>query len=240
MKKKNEHQKKNKHKKNTKNNIDITQKIILWLKKNLTATLIGILLSIIGIILSILFWWFPADSDTSNEPFTATIQVYGWESKQHNPLDGKGSVVLTLGSKSEKAVINQQGEAIFKDILPEYDGKIVPIHIADTDDEPYYFADSVIQIHKDKKSKIQVRLCGLEKFEGMVIDENGNGIADARIFVAGVKHKTDERGYFQINIPIEKQQRTQEIEIFKDGYTSYRDIAMQMTGDVCRIVLPFK
>jgi len=173
-----------------------------------------------------------------NQPFTATIQVYGWESKQHNPLEGNGTLVLTIGEKTEIAEINRQGEAIFKGILPKYNGKVVPIYITDTENELYYLTDSVIQIYKNKKSEIQVLLRGLERFEGVVIDENGKCIADATVIVAGIKDKTDERGYFNIAIPLEKQQRTQEIEILKEGHISYRNIAMPMTGDLCRIILP--
>jgi len=144
---------------------------------------------------------------------------------------------LIIGDKSEKAIVNQQGEAIFKGIPPEYNGQIVPIYITDTENEPYYLADSTIEIHKDKISEIQVLLKRLEVFKGVVIDENGLGIPNATIFVGDIKGITDERGAFQINIPLEKKQHTQEIEIHKDGYTSYRNIAMPMTGDACRIVL---
>ena len=175
-----------------------------------------------------------------NQPFTATIQVYGWENKQHNPLNGSGTLALILGDKTEKAEINRQGEAIFKTVLPEYNGKMVAIHITDLENEPYYLADSMIQIHKGKKSEIQVRLRGLEKFEGVIVDENGAGIAHATVVVAGIKDQTDERGYFKIAIPTEKQQRLQEVEIFKEGYMTYRNIAMPMEGGGCRIVLPFK
>jgi hypothetical protein len=175
-----------------------------------------------------------------NQPFTATIQVCGWENSPHNPLNGKGTLVLTLGDKIEKAEINRQGEAIFKDILPKYNGKTVSVYITEVENEPYYLTDSVIQISKGKKSEIQVRLQGLEKFEGVIVDENGVGIAGATVIVAGMKDKTDERGYFNMAIPTDKQQHTQEVEIFKEGYTPYRNIAMPMTNEVCRIILPFK
>jgi len=173
------------------------------------------------------------------QPFITTIQICGWEGKQHNPLDGKGTLVLTVGDKTEKAEINRHGEAIFKGILPEYNGKVVPIYITDTENEPYYLTDSMIQIFKNKKSEIGVRLAGLEKMEGFIIDENGFGIAGATVSIAGIKEITDENGYFIIIIPTEKQKYTQEIEILKEHFLPYLNIAMPMTGDVCRIVLPF-
>jgi len=166
-----------------------------------------------------------------NQPFTATIQVYGWESQQHNPLNGKGTLVLTLGDKTEKAEINRQGEAFFKGILPEYNGKSVPAHITDTEGEPYYLPDSMINIQKNNTTKVLVLLQGLEKLEGAVYDNvSGEGLPDVSVTLAGIKTITDETGFFTLNIPIEKQQREQKIIISKEGYESKREI-VSMTGE---------
>ena len=166
-----------------------------------------------------------------NQPFTTTVQLYGWEGVQHNPLEGKGTLVLTLGDKTEKAEINRQGEAIFKGILPEYNGKIVSAYIADTDDEPYYLVDSVIQIQKNGVTKVQVLLRGLEKLEGVIYDDiSGEGLSDVSVTVVGITTITDEKGNFMIEIPIEKQRREQEIEVSKEGYQSKRQ-TIPMSGE---------
>ena len=166
-----------------------------------------------------------------NQPFTATVQVYGWEGKQHNPLDGKGMLVLTLGDKTEKAEISHQGEAIFKDVPPQYKDKSVAVRIEDTENEPYYLTDSTIQIHKGKKSEIQVRLRGLERLQGIITDEfSEEGLPDVSVTVAGVTVKTDEKGKYNIDIPVEKQRLEQEIEVSKEGYKSKRQ-TIPMSGD---------
>jgi hypothetical protein len=139
----------------------IGQKILQWLKRNFTATIIGLVLSIIGIFFSIFFG--VKGCSEGNNPFTATIKVYGWENEQHNPLNGKGTIVLTLGDKTEKAEISRQGEAIFKGILPEYNGKSITAHITDTEEEPYYLTDGFIRIQKNSIIKVQILLRGLEK-----------------------------------------------------------------------------
>jgi hypothetical protein len=166
-----------------------------------------------------------------NQPFTATVKVYGWENEQHNPLNGKGSLVLTLGDKTEKAEINRQGEAVFKGILPKYNGKIVEIQIIDTEGEPYYLPDSIIKIQKNVTTKVQLLLHGLEKLQGTVFDDiSGEGLPDVSVTVAELSATTDANGYFSIEIPIEKQRTEQKILIRKDGYESLRE-TVSMTGE---------
>ncbi|MDR2972642.1 MAG: carboxypeptidase-like regulatory domain-containing protein [Bacteroidales bacterium] len=166
-----------------------------------------------------------------DQPFTTTIQIYGWENEQHNPLNGKGTLILTLGDKNETTEINRQGEAVFKGILPEYNGKNVSVYIADTDGEPYYLVDSIITIQKNGITKVQVLLHGLEKLQGAVYDDvSGEGIPDVSITVAEITTTTNEKGEFMIDIPIEKQRVEQEIEIRKEGYKSKRQ-TIPMSGE---------
>ncbi|MCL2434680.1 MAG: hypothetical protein FWD09_00905 [Lentimicrobiaceae bacterium] len=166
-----------------------------------------------------------------NQPFSTTVQVYGWESRQHNPLAGKGAVVLMLNNKIEKAEINKQGEAIFKNILPEYNKKTVSAHIADTEGEPYYLSDSIIKIQKNSTTSVQVLLRGLEKLQGTVYDNiTGEGLPKVSITVVGITAATDEKGDFMIEIPVERQRMDQEIEIRKEGYRSKRQ-TIPMAGE---------
>jgi len=165
-----------------------------------------------------------------NQPFTATIQVYGWENEQHNPLDGKGTLVLTLGDKMERAEINRQGEAIFKSILPQFNGKTISAYIVDTEGEPYYLSDSSIRIEKNSTTKVQVLLRGLEKLQGTISDISGEGLPDVSVTVAEITVTTDEKGNFTLEIPIEKQRLEQEIRIYKAGYKSKRQ-TIPMSGE---------
>ena len=167
----------------------------------------------------------------TNQPFTATIQVFGWEGEQHNPLNGKGSILLTFGDKTEKAEINRQGEVVFKSILPKYNGKQVAIQITDTEGEPYYLTDTLITIQKNNITKVQILLHGLEKLQGTVFDNvSGEGLPDVMVTVAGLSTTTNEQGYFYLDIPVEKQQHEQKIVISKDGYETKRE-TISMTGE---------
>ena len=166
-----------------------------------------------------------------NQPFTTTVAVFGWEGEQHNPLNGTGAIVLTLGDKIEKAEINRQGEAVFKGVLPEYNGQTVAAHITDTEGELYYLADSIVKIEKNGITKVQVLLHGLEKLEGAVYDDiSGEGLPDVSVTIAGITVTTDEKGNFIIAIPIEKQRSEQEIEISKANYKSKRQ-TIPMSGE---------
>ena len=165
------------------------------------------------------------------KPFTTTVKVVGWESEQHNPLNGKGSIVLTLGDKMEKAEISRQGEAIFKSVPSKYDGKMVTAHLTDTEGEPYFLPDSMIKIQKNNTTKVQVLLRGLEKLQGTVFDNvSGEGVPEVMVTVAGISGITDSSGYFSIDIPIEKQRQEQKIVISKEGYESKRE-TISMTGE---------
>lgn len=176
-----------------------------------------------------------------NQPFTATIKVYGWESEQHNPLNGKGAMVLTWGDKTEKTEINRQGEAVFKSILPQFNGKSVAAYITDTEGEPYYLLDSMIKIQKNITTHVQILLHGLEKLEGNVFDDmSGEGLPDVLVTVAGLTATTDEKGFFHIEIPIEKQKTEQEIEISKDGYKSKRQTIPMADDHKYRTILERK
>lgn len=173
-----------------------------------------------------------------HQPFTTTVKVYGWESEQHNPLNGKGSIVLILNNKIEKAEINRQGEAIFKSILPEYNRKNVSVYITDTEGEPYYLADSIIKIQRNSTTKVQALLYGLEKLQGAVYDNiSGEGIPDVAVTIAGITAKTDENGDFVIEIPIEKQRKEQEIELRKEGYHSKRQTIPMVGKNKYRTIL---
>ena len=179
-----------------------------------------------------------------NQPFTATVSIYGWENEQHNPLNGKGSLVLTLGDKTETAEINRQGEAVFKGIQPQYNGETVAICLTDTENEPYYLKDSIIKIQKNGVAKVQVLLYGLDKFVGRVVEiagENKVGVPDADVYVNDLSTKTNERGNFTIDIPKNKQKREQYVEISKNGYVTYTHNEMPMvrtkTDAGCEIIL---
>lgn len=175
------------------------------------------------------------------QPFTLSIQTYGWKGKDHKPLEGVGTLEIVLGDKSEKVEINKNGEAIFKNVEYKYNNTSVLVRLLDTKGELYYTPDSVVLINKDELNYVQVYLKGIDKLRGLVIDNvSGNGLSQATVEVAGIATTTDERGRFKLSIPIAKQEKKQEINVYKEGYTGYRAMVPMGNENECRIVLKRK
>jgi hypothetical protein len=173
-----------------------------------------------------------------NQPFTATVQVYGWKGLNHTPLQNVGTIELTLGDKVERAEINRRGEAIFKQVPSEYRRRQVRIHLADTQGEPYYLLDSVVVLDKKEKTFVETRLEGLDMLQGTIIDSTTEeGLPDATVSVAGMETRTDSLGRFKLNISDEKQEKEQEINVHKEGYGSYRNTIPMMGKHECHIFL---
>jgi hypothetical protein len=166
-----------------------------------------------------------------NQPFTTTIHVYGWEGKQHHPLDNKETIGLRIGNRTEKKEIDRNGMVEFSDIPSEYNGKKVPVFIENTQGMSYFLPDSIV-IHKNGTSDILVKLKGLDKFIGTIYDEkSGEGLPDVLVTAAGCNAVTDEWGHFCITIPLNKQRLLQNIEISKTGYKSIRHTEIPMAGE---------
>jgi hypothetical protein len=173
-----------------------------------------------------------------NQPFTATVQVYGWEGKGHNPLESGFALELRLGDKPEKAEITHSGEAVFRGVPAAYNHKAVPVRLVNNGFEPYYLLDSALVIGKNEVAALQVSLRGLEKLEGFVTDENGAGLKGAVVRIGDLETLTDARGYFRLEIPLSKQRRIQSVEIVRDGYRTYFNNMLQMVGgDECRVLM---
>ena len=205
------------------NKQSITQKILQWLKRNFTATVIGLVLSVIGIVLTIYF-----GTKDSKEPFTATIQITNWDIYHETFLP---TIKLEIDGKIIEEQINEKGIVKFTDIESKNNDKEVPIEVINTQNMPFYFESKTIKIYKDSVNKIEVLLRGLDKFQGTVIDNiSGEGLPDVSVTLAGISTTTDEKGNFNIEIPIEKQRKEQEVEISKDRYKSIRQ-TVPMSGE---------
>ncbi len=201
--------------------------------------------AVFGLLVPLLILFFAYKYIDASRPFQTTIQIYGWKGKEQKPLQGLGTIELKLGDKTEKADINSNGEAIFKQIHSKYDGEKAHISISGTNNEPYYLLDSVIILTKDEPIYVQASVNGLDRLKGQIIDgKTGEGLANATVSIQNIDAYTDEYGYFELSIPLEKQELEQEVNIFKQGYSSYRcTIPMQATGndnDFRQILQPAK
>ncbi|MDR2948090.1 MAG: hypothetical protein LBV71_02680 [Prevotella sp.] len=175
------------------------------------------------------------------QPFTLSIQTHGWKGKKHRPLEGVGTLEIVLGDKTEKAEISRNGEAIFKNVDHKYNKTSVLVRLLDTRGELYYVSDSTVFINKNKINYVQIGLKGIDELQGIIIDNiSGDGLGQATVELAGVETTTDEKGRFRLSIPITKQEKKQEIYVYKEGYTTYRAMVPMGNENECRIVLKRK
>jgi hypothetical protein len=200
------------------NNSNNKSTIKQWLKRIFNVTTIGTSVGIISLAFAVYTYIKPM-FDT----FPATIKVQGWNATNDIPLRREGTIVLFLGDKRETAKIDDDGEAIFRQVLPKYKNKKVRIKLEDIE-RPYDLTQDTVCLKKGDLSIVEVRLKGLDRFHGNIYDcDTNTGLQGVRVRIAGIDTTyTNEWGDFSINIPIEKQEITQKIEFSKHGYESYK------------------
>jgi len=66
--------------------------------------------------------------------------------------------------------------------------------------------------------KIPLAAEGMDRIQGIVLDENRKPIPGTVIIVQNIKTITDANGLFVINIPPDRQKRLQDITAVKNGY----------------------
>lgn len=175
------------------------------------------------------------------QPFTLSIQTYGWKGENHQPLKGEGVLEIVLGDNTEQAEINKKGEAIFRKIDHKFNQESVSIRLRETRGEPYYLSDSVVLIKKDRKNMVQIQVKGIDRLKGLIIDkESGDELEGAYVEVGDITTQTDNKGRFVLSIPIDKRELEQKISVYKDGYTTYRATIPMVNEEECRIILSRK
>jgi len=166
-------------------------------------------------------------SNKKSEPFSVTVLVHGKEGRDQLILKKQGKVILDIGGDRKEEAINEQGQATFIGLPGKYQGDTALISVAHS--QPYF------PIDRDKKYKLTekviylpIELTGLNKIKGRVIDADSEDHLDSvRVSVENVATHTDEFGWFELEIPEEKQTKFLRVNFFKKGYKieSLNDIA---------------
>lgn len=156
-------------------------------------------------------------------PFNLTVSVHGWKGKEHHPLKGTGTIKIAIDNKVYTSDINKGGDAVFMELPHSYSGKIARVSIENTEGMPYFCLDSVLKVDKKQVAYLSVSIEGLELAHGYIKDENTlEPIIGALVRIAGESTYTDGLGEFSLPIPTDKQDERQEIQIYKEGYETYR------------------
>lgn len=158
-------------------------------------------------------------SDSTDNVFTVTVFVHGKKGKDDRLLKNQGQVMLGLRTNEMPCSINDKGEATFKEISMGFKGQKVPIRIEHP--QPYRptHPDSLYLLEPNAAIFVEVALEGTHVIKGKVMDFYTEQWLDSvRVSVENVATYTDQFGWFELEIPEDKQRKFQRVSFFKKGY----------------------
>ncbi|MFM9948356.1 MAG: hypothetical protein ACKV1O_10495 [Saprospiraceae bacterium] len=155
----------------------------------------------------------------SPESFTVTVFVHGKKGKDDRILKNQGQVMLGLRTSEMPCNINEKGEATFKEIPMGFKGKRVPIRIEHPQPYRATHPDSLYLLEPNAAIFVEVALEGTNVIKGKVMDFNTEQWLDSvRVSVENVATYTDQFGWFELEIPENKQRKFQRVSFFKKGF----------------------
>jgi hypothetical protein len=155
-----------------------------------------------------------------DENFILTVFVHGRNGNADKILGGQGKVCLYLNSKPEKVNIDEDGKAVFTEISPRFLNKPARITIEHTQPYQSTHPDSLYTLTQDGVIYLECELQGEDKVFGEVLDfKTGQLLDSVRVSIQDVETYTNKNGWFELKIPIEKQEKFQRVAFDKKGYS---------------------
>ena len=193
-------------------------------------TLAVIIVASLALILYFLFSHSPTSSSPSS-PFEFTISVLTSKLPDYPALTG-ASLQIKLNNRWDEALVDANGDADFKGIPPQFAGKPVPWRLVSKFWEQ--LQDSVWL--DGKSATVEARPNGvLGKIAGTVRSAEGSEfLAGVEIRLENSQHLalSDEKGYFELAIPIELQRDRYNISASKPGYIAQNQFAHPLSGNL--------
>lgn len=182
---------------------------------------IGVVVGILGGIAEFSGWNLSKifGDGSADNTFTVTVFVHGKKGKDDRILKNQGQVMLGLRTNEIPCSINEKGEATFKEIAREFSGKKVPIRIEHP--QPYRATnpDSLYLLEPNAAIYVEVALEGTNRIFGTVMDfDTEQWLDSVRVSIENFDTYTDKFGWFELNIPEDKQRKFQRVSFFKKGY----------------------
>ena len=176
-------------------------------KKNIRNILVAISAAIIAFL--IIFYYY-----TYNEPTSVTVFVHGKNGKQDFVLRQNGYIIMGINGEQKKMLIDADGKAIYQNL---HAGDKVSLDVDFS--EPYHPVnrDSIYTIKKNSGIYLEVTL-PLELVFGRVF-WNNEPLENVIVSIGDLKDTTDVLGNFNIHIPENLQQKQQEVNFYKTGFT---------------------
>lgn len=153
------------------------------------------------------------------DTFTVTVFVHGKKGKDDRILKNQGQVMLGLRTNEMPCSINEKGEATFKEIPMGFQGQRMPIRIEHPQPYRATHPDSQYLLEPNAAIFVEVALEGTNVIKGKVMDFYTEQWLDSvRVSVENVATYTDQFGWFELEIPENKQRKFQRVSFFKKGY----------------------
>lgn len=167
----------------------------------------------------------------SGTTFEITISLQGPELPDYPPLkDAKLGV--RLDNKWEEAMVDEHGDADFKGIPGNFEGKMVPVRLQNK----YWQAQQDSVALEGKSTSIEVAPSGvLGQIRGNVRSASGNEYIEGveiRLDNGQLSAVTDATGYFEFNIPANMQKESYNLTATKAGYEADSRFAYPETGAI--------
>jgi hypothetical protein len=180
-----------------------------WSRKMIVAYGLTVLLAVV------ILWGY---RHYSGQPFMVTVAVHGPGGIGDAVLQGKVTAAIAPGGHAQQEILDDKGRAFFKRIPGEYRGDSVEVVLSGLEGEPYRPVVSGFRLEKDAVFYVPLAAVGLDKIQGIVVNEQRKPVADAVVLVQDIEARTDANGLFTLTLPTEKQRRLQDISIVKSGY----------------------
>jgi hypothetical protein len=186
------------------------------------------------------FLWNPAEGfvgKNCNEPFSVTVFVHGKGGRQDMILRQQGKVIMDLAGERREQPIQGNGEAIFQNLPPAYDGKQVLLSVDFS--EPYkpIHADSLYPLQPNQQIYLAVALQGLDRIHGTVIWKE-NPLPGVFVSIGStLADTTDSNGAYEIHIPEAQQRKEQEVKFVKPGFKMQIKKAFPQTHEPLNLIM---
>ncbi len=168
-------------------------------------------------------------------PFAVTVFVRGPNMEQKI----EGEMRIDLGGDPRVKEIGKNGNAYFMGIPAMYRGKDVTITV---NAKGYKMADPG-KTYMLKSQGIYVDVVrddSLAKVFGTVRSSDGDFLKDVKIQIWGLQTLSKENGYFELDIPPEKQRKKQKLLAWHDRYELWDNFVYPGTGTGVDIILQKK
>lgn len=149
---------------------------------------------------------------------TVTVVVHGAAGPHQKILRSQGEVVIEF-DRTEKARINENGEAVFVKIPAQWLEEKVKIYLEHPQPYQVLHPDSLYQIKADGKVYVAAALQNADRLFGTITDaQNGAFLDSVRVSIRNIAAYTDANGWFELEIPADIQQKFQRVTLSRKGY----------------------